>query len=688
MPSLTIDGRRVELRGGETILAAARRAGIEIPTLCHVDGLPPSTSCFLCAVQVHGRPTLSPACAMPAADGMVVATDSEDIRASRKMALELVLSDHIGDCVAPCRATCPAGLDGPAFIACMARGEHRRAAEIVSEGLVLPASLGRICPRPCEAACRRRDLDGSLSIGALHRFCADRDLASGSPYVPAREGPTGRRVGIVGAGPAGLAAAYHLLVRGHAVEIFDAHALPGGMLRYGVPAFRLPREVLDGEIAVVRALGAELRMGLKLGRDVRLDDLRRDFHAVFVALGAQGSRGLGIPGEELALPAADLLERTAEGRPPELGGEVVVLGGGSVAMDSSRTAVRLGARSVVVFYRRSRREMPCLPAEVEAAEAEGVRVEPSVAPVRLERRGSGRLLLTYVRTEPGEPDASGRRRPVPVPGSETAIEATCVVAAVGQSVETDGVLDCDCLRPSGDGIAVDPRTLATSIEGVFAGGDAVTGPDLAVRAVGAGKLAAASIDQHLRGLKVVGDPGLLNVLMGRLDGAQFAALFPGAARSPQAAMPELVPGPRRASFDEVELGLAEAEAVRDAARCLGCGCARALDCRLRVEATRHGADLARFRGERRPPWRDATHPLVVYEPGKCILCGACVRAAEEAREPVGLSFTGRGFEPAVAPCLGAAMAEGLAAAAPRAAQVCPTGALALRSGARGGCRQG
>ncbi len=682
MPSLSINGRRVEFQDGETILAAARRLGIEIPTLCHVDGLPPPASCFVCAVQVEGRPALSPACSMPAAEGMAVMTDSEDVRASRKMALDLLLSDHIGDCAAPCRTACPAGLDVPAFVACMARGEHRRAAEIVSEGLVLPASLGRICPRPCEGVCRRRDLDSPISAGALHRFCADRDLESGSPYVPARQSPTGRRAAIVGAGPAGLAAAYHLLQRGHAVTLFDAHALPGGMLRYGVPAFRLPREVLDREIEAIRALGAELRMGLKLGRDFGLDDLRRDFHAVFVALGAQGSRGLGIPGEELALPAAELLERTAEGRPPELTGEVVVLGGGSVAMDSSRTAVRLGARSVKVLYRRSRGEMPCLAAEVEAAEAEGVRVDSSVAPVRLERHGPGRLLLTCVRTEPGDPDSSGRRRPVPVPGSEIEIEASCVIAAVGQAVETDGVRNC--LQLSRDGITVDPRTLATNIEGVFAGGDAVTGPDLAVRAVAAGKLAAASIDQLLRGRKVEGDPGLLNVLMGRLDPEQFEALFPGMARSPQAAMPELQPGSRRASFDEVELGLAEAQAVREAARCLGCGCARALTCRLRILSTEHGADPARFRGARRPPWRDATHPLVVYEPGKCILCGACVRAAEEAGEPVGLSFTGRGFEPAVAPCLGATMAEGLAAAAPRAAQVCPTGALALRSAARGG----
>ena len=487
---LTIDGEPVDVPEGTTVLEAARRLGRRIPTLCHVEGFPPSASCYLCAVQVEGRPGLSPSCALPAAEGMSVTTDSPDVRASRKVALELLLSDHVGDCVAPCRTGCPARLDIPGFIEQLGTGEFRASAETAWDHLVLPSSLGRICPRLCEDRCHRTDLEEPLSIGSLHRFAADRDLASGSPYVPPRERPTGRRVAVVGAGPAGLAAAAGLLRRGHAVVTFDAHPQPGGMLRYGIPAFRLPRSVLNAEVAAIRALGGEFRMGTRLGRDVSLDELRAGFDAVFLALGAQGSRRLGCPGEELALPAVELLARVNLGERPPVGDRVVVVGGGNTAMDAARTAVRLGAR-VTVLYRRTRREMPCLMAEVEAAEEEGVRLVLLAAPVRLERGEDGLLRLTCIRMELGPPDESGRASPVPVAGSEFAIEATAVVAALGQTVEV-GAAGSPALALSRRGIEADPRTLATSLPGVFAGGDAVTGADLAVRAVAAGKLAADS----------------------------------------------------------------------------------------------------------------------------------------------------------------------------------------------------
>ena len=243
--------------------------------------------------------------------------------------------------------------------------------------------------------------------------------------------------------------------------------------------------------------GAEFRLGKRLGRDFTLDELRRDFDGVFLAIGAQGSRGLGCPGEELATPALDFLGQLTDGPPAALSSDVIIVGGGNTAMDASRCAVRLGAKSVRVLYRRTRREMPCLMEEVEAAEAEGVQIEFLVAPVRLERK-DGKLHLTCQRMELGPPDDSGRARPVPVPGSEFTIEAASVIAAIGQSVELD-TLNAHTLSLSKWGIAADPKTLATNLPGVFAGGDAVTGPDLAVRAVAAGKLAAASIDQYLSG---------------------------------------------------------------------------------------------------------------------------------------------------------------------------------------------
>ncbi|HPW91532.1 MAG TPA: FAD-dependent oxidoreductase [Verrucomicrobiota bacterium] len=684
--AIHIDGRPVSVPPGTTILGAARQLGIAIPTLCHVEGFEPSASCFLCAVQIEGRPNLWPSCATPVAPGMAVITNSAEVRAARKTALELLLSDHAGDCVAPCHTGCPAGLDIPGFIARIAAGDNAASARLVTDGLTLPASLGRVCPRLCEQHCRQCDVTEALSIRNLHRFSADYQRQAKSPPPPADPPapPTGRRVAIVGAGPAGLAAAHHLLGQGHAVALFDAHSQPGGMLRYGIPAFRLPRQVLDAEIQAIRALGAEFHLGRRLGRDLALDNLRRDFDAVFLAIGAQGSRSLGCPGEELATSALEFLETIADGSPPAIDGDVIVVGGGNTAMDASRCAVRLGARSVRVLYRRTRREMPCLMEEVEAAEAEGVQVEFLVAPARLERK-EGKLNLICQRMELGPPDASGRARPVPVPGSEFALPATCVIAAIGQHVKTDG-LDHSQLALSKWGIAADPKTLATNLPGVFAGGDAVSGPDLAVRAVAAGKLAAVAIHQYLAGQKVVGTPPLASVMMGKLSEAELAVLLRDIEQAPRAPMPHLPLEARRTTFDEVELGFSLETATRESRRCLGCGCGKAVPCRLRQVATEYGVDPQRFVGERRLFTRDTSHPDIIFEPGKCILCGACLQVAAQAGEELGLSFAGRGFQVSVAPPFHRPVAEALRQSGRRAAEVCPTGAIMLKSAGCAGCR--
>ena len=675
--TLTIDGQSVTVEPGTTVLEAARALGIRIPTLCHVDGLPPSSSCFLCAVQVEGRATLAPSCAMPAASSMVVHTDTDEIRASRKMALELLLSDHAGDCVGPCMTGCPARFDIPGFLTEVSAGHDRRSAEIAADFLALPASLGRICPRLCEQRCHRCDAEAALSVGGLHRFAADRDMASGERYVPRPDAASGKRVAIVGAGPAGLSAAYNLLRRGHGVVLFDAHDEPGGMLRYGIPAFRLPHEVLAQEIDIIRVLGGEFRMGRRLGADIALDELRRDFDAVFLAIGAQGSRGLDCPGEDLAMPAIGFLEHAATGRRDDIGDDVLVIGGGNTAMDASRTAVRLGAGRVRVLYRRSRREMPCLMAEVEAAEAEGVGVETLVAPVGLEQSAGGRFTLTCVRMELGPADESGRARPIPIPGSTFTLDASCVIAAIGQTVDASG-LRPDALRLSRRGILADPATLATSLPGVFAGGDAVSGADLAVRAVAAGKLAAVSIDQHLGGRRVQGDPEMVSVVMNKLDEQELAAFFRQVEEAPRAVMAERPVAERIRDFGEVESGFPPETARREAARCMNCGCWKATTCQLRQYATEYGADPLRFAGARRKFERDSSHPEIVYEPGKCILCGACVAVAAEAGERLGLAIVGRGFEAAVAVPLRGTLAEAIPAVARRVADICPTGAFALK----------
>ena len=681
--TLTIDGRPVQVEAGTTILAAARQLGIDIPTLCDVKGFAPVASCFVCVVQVEGRRTLSPACALPVGQGMVVRTDTDDVLRARRMALELLLSDHAGECVAPCAATCPAMLDIPAFtreIAEAGVGDFNvpKAMAIITGRLALPGALGRICPRLCEENCRRCDHDESLAIGALHRYVADADRRSVHPFAPARAPFTGRKVAIVGAGPAGLAAAWFLQQRGHQCTLFDAAAAPGGMLRYGIPAYRLPKDALDAEIDAIRALGAEFRMGTRWGQDFALADLRRDYGAVFIAIGAQHAQALRCDGDDLALSGVEFLALVANGNPPSLGPDVVVIGGGNTAVDCARSALRLNARAVTILYRRTRREMPCLMEEVEAAEFEGAHVEMLAAPVCLERIEHHRLLLTCQRMTLGDADRSGRRQPVPIPGSEFTVECSTVIAATGQAVERT-IAERDGLRVTAWGIEADELTLATNIPGVFAGGDAVLGPDLAVRAVAAGRMAAAAIDQYVRGVPVTGEPASWNIAMRPVDDAERAAIFRAIEKGARAPAPLIARAERTTTFDEIDTGLSEEDAQREARRCLSCGCRKADGCGVRSLAARHGADPARFGGARRRFSQDLSHPEIVYEPGKCIMCDACVRVAADAGERLGLSIVGRGFDVSVAVPFGEPLSEGLRTAAKRCAEVCPTGALALRS---------
>jgi formate dehydrogenase major subunit len=683
MVTLTIDGLRVSVEPGTTVLAAAQWLGIRIPTMCHVPGIEPAASCFVCAVQIEGRRTLSPACAMPVAEGMAVTTDSHDVRTARKMALELLLSDHAGECVAPCAARCPAGLDIPGFVYGIATGDNRRAMHVIGERLALPGSLGRICPRLCEEGCRRCDLDQGLAIGALHRYAADLDIAAAAPYTPACAPATGKSVAIVGAGPAGLAAAWYLLQKGHACTLFDAHPQPGGMLRYGIPAYRLPKDMLDAEIDAIRRLGGRFEMGARWGPDFTLTELRKYHNAVFLAIGAQRAQGLRCQGQEHALAGIEFLERVANGTPPSLGRDVVVVGGGNTAMDCARSAVRLGAQNVRIVYRRSRQEMPCAMDEVEAAEAEGVHIDFLVAPSRTgllacPSASPGNLLLTCQRMTLGEPDASGRRRPVPLEGSDFTIECSTVIAAIGQSVERP-LPEREGLRMTAWGIAADERTLATNLPGVFAGGDAVLGADLAVRAVAAGRIAATSIHQYLTGEPVTGEPSLTGIAMRPIDDAERAAIFRAIEKSARVPVPSIPMERRLASFDEVERGLPPDDAAREARRCLSCGCRKQDCCLVRSLATEYDVDVYRFAGTRRRFSQDLSHPEIVYEPGKCISCDACVRIAAAAAEPLGLAMIGRGFDVAVAVPFGKPLAEGLLHAAQRCAEACPTGALALRT---------
>ncbi|MBI4704788.1 MAG: FAD-dependent oxidoreductase, partial [Deltaproteobacteria bacterium] len=403
----------------------------------------------------------------------------------------------------PCQASCPARINAAGYVQLAKLGKLDEALGTIHETTPFAGTLGRICPRPCETSCARAEREAAVGIAALKRAAADLGHHQPGPLPEATAHPerARRKVAVVGSGPAGLTAAYQLARRGYAVTVFEKLPAAGGMLRVGVPAYRLPREVLDAEIELVRALGVEIRTGAEV-RSLRA--LRaQGFAAVFLATGAHRSLALGVPGERLrgVVGAVELLRRVALGRKVAAGKAAVVVGGGNAAIDAARTLLRLGSREVTVLYRRTRTQMPALPWEIEAALAEGVRLETLAAPVRVVGRAGRIAALEVIRMQLGAPDASGRPRPVPVPGSEHRIACDMVVPAIGQAPELGFVDRGSRIQVSRSGtIVADRASLATAEKGIFAGGDLVSGPATAVEAVAAGCRAAGAIHRYLPGL--------------------------------------------------------------------------------------------------------------------------------------------------------------------------------------------
>lgn len=687
---ITLNGKQVDVPAGVTILDAARLHGIEIPTLCHDDQLEPFSSCWLCAVKLEGMRRYVPSCGTKVASGMKIWTDTEDVRAVRTMALELLLSNHRGDCVAPCKATCPAGVDVQGYIALIAQGKYRDATALVKEVNPFPLAIGRVCTRPCEAECRRNAVDGPVAIDYLKRFAADWDAASGEPYSPGVAPATGKKVALVGAGPGSLTAAYYLARRGHRAVVFEALPAAGGMLRYGIPEYRLPKATLDTEIGLITRLGVEIEYGQALGRDFTLRDLfDRGFDAVFLGLGAMGSRTMRVPGEELdgVWAGTEFLKKMGLGDDVRIGKHVAVIGGGNTAVDAARTALRLGADRVTIVYRRSREEMPAWDVEVEAAMHEGVEMHFLAAPTKIS--GDGRCeTMEYIRMELGEPDESGRRRPVPVEGSEEVLAVDNVIAAIGQVPELSCIHDTAETDPESleaklgltrwGTIVADEQTGATTVDRVFAGGDVVRGAATAIEAIADGGRAARAIDRALRAGDADGSVPFFNVAKERWDAFPSDELA-DIERAPRQEMPELTVEERLETFDEVELGLTEEQALAETKRCLECGCVATFTCKLRQYAAEYGASLERFEGDVVSDPPDDRHPFITLEPEKCILCARCIRICDEVQGASALGLFRRGFSAQMKPSLDRPLAATTCEACGQCVATCPTAALSARA---------
>jgi len=558
MPRIVIDNQAIDVPAGSTLLEAARRLGLDVPALCWHQDCRPKTACMVCLMKVsaadrsESAPRLVPSCATIVEDGMKIESETEEVWQVRRATLELLLSDHAGECRAPCQYACPFDTDIPRMIRQVAAGSIVEAIVTLRKSMPLAAVLARVSPDTCEGACRRRMVDESVAIGLLKRYVADKnpsqycaqdcaqdyaqDCGTGVSPV-SHHGPearhTSKRIAIVGAGPAGLSAAYFLLQQGHACTLFDAHDMAGGTL-LSIPEERLPRDVLDAEITIIEKLGARFELNMLIGRGgsgkgphgthtirCTLDELRRDHDAVLIATG-----------------------------------------------------------------------------KLEKTDAEA---------------------LGLVATE--------------------------------------------------DQLQVDGTTHETEMPSVFAAGDAVRPRGKIVRAAVDGKAAACCIDQYLQGIHITGPAKLPALRLGRPKSEELAAMAAEVAAAPPVSLAKV----------EGNAGPVDEEAQVEARRCLHCDCHKLDKCRLRKYAEMYGADAGRYRGRRRPYERCLQHPDVIYEPGKCILCGLCIEVAEQAGEQLGLTFVGRGFDVRVAAPFEASLAEALKIAAPRCAEVCPTGALVLRS---------
>ena len=669
--TIFINGKEYSAYTEKTLLDNILENGIYIPHLCHNKELESYGGCGLCLVEIEGVKKPLRACSTVVTEGMKVNTSTPEIEKSRKTSLSLIMSDHRGDCKAPCYMACPTHQDIQAYVGLIANGEEKKALEIIKKDNPLPASIGRVCPHPCEEKCRRAHLEGAVSICGLKRFAADSYME----YIPECAEANGKSVAIVGAGPAGLSCAYFLALKGYSVEIFEAQEQGGGMLRYGIPAYRLPKDILDKEIENICKMGVKLNYNKRLGRDFTIKSLKASFDGVFIATGAWCASKLGCLGDDMSgvEGGIDVLYRVAKGEKVDLGRRVCVVGGGNTAIDAVRTAVRLGAEEVTLIYRRTEKEMPAEPNEIKDAKEEGVKFRFLASPVEVVGENGKANGLKIQNMELGAPDSSGRRSPVPIEGSTEIIECDTVISAIGQRVDGSCINELELTSKST--ILANERTFMTSIEGVFAAGDVINkGPDIAIKAIAGGKKAAESMDNWFNGDEFTPELPFYSVNKefdcSVLDGVSKVERTPVKLASPEI---------RNKNFKEAAHTFTKEEAIKEASRCLECGCSAVYSCELLSAVHKYDDFATGFSGASVQYPKDISHPFIVRDNSKCILCGQCVRACREITGVENLGLFGRGFSTVAVSAFDLPLGESKCVSCGACVNVCPTGALATKT---------
>ncbi|MCL2168230.1 MAG: FAD-dependent oxidoreductase [Lentimicrobiaceae bacterium] len=695
--TLQINGQKITANAGETILNVCKSIGIEIPHLCHDPKLKPFSSCYLCVVSIKGYRAHQPACSTIVQEGMEIETDTPKIFEARKTALELLMSNHYADCVAPCKLTCPAGVDVQGYISLIEKGLYKEAIALIKETNPFPAVCGRVCVRPCEAKCRRQFTEDKTPAGIdyLKRYVSDFDMFSFLPnsvsseeraFLPEKKPFNGKKVAIIGGGPAGLTAAYYLQLEGFQADIYERAEAAGGWLRYGIPEYRLPNAVLDKEIENITKLGVNIFTNKSIGKNVQIEELDKNYDVIFLAIGAQNGDLLGInekPAPNL-VSGIDFLKRNAEtNNDTDLRGKrVVVVGGGNTAMDCCRSARRCGSEDVIVLYRRTEADMPANPIEIHESKVEGVEYIFLAAPVDVYYNEKGELTgLKCIQMKAEKLPGSRRSNIVPIEGSEFDLPCDLVLPATGQKIQYEVLEHINQYYKPQElqlnkwkTLDANETTMQMNIPKIFAAGDAVTGPTNIIQAISGGKTAAKYIDFYLFNKTEKKQKPFISTKdnFEPQTAENYENRFTPCDRYEMPVLPEN----ERHNFKEVELGYKDDSiAKQEANRCLECGCSAFYDCALQRYCTEYGVDQNRYKGKFQKFEVNFQHPEIELDNNKCILCGRCVRVCQEYSGNKAWAFFKRGSQTYIAPNLEGNLADSRCDACGLCIDTCPTGAL-------------